>query len=143
MDELSKALAELDMDYLSAGMPTVSDAPIVKLRSLIEQGWRAVYGELFGWDFVSALAPRHLEAVEWHWDSRQALLKKERPQYFAYFPIWARGAMKSTVAERMVVAMRCLRGHRAARDRKCNGGGLQQPREIDWTHVAFLFRCCG
>lgn len=61
------------------------------------------YVEWFGEKFVDALAPHHIEAVEWHWDSRIALLTGQRPEYLAYFPIWSRGHMKSSCAERIVV----------------------------------------
>jgi hypothetical protein len=72
-------------------------------RQLIEQGWRFAYAELFGQRFVDVLAPHHIEAIEWHWDSRLAFLEDRKPDYLAYFPIWPRGHMKSTIAERMVV----------------------------------------
>lgn len=77
-------------------------------KELEAQGWRGWYAELFGQSFVDALAPHHIEAVEWHWESRRALLKNEKPEYFAYFPIWSRGHMKSSVAERLVVVDACL-----------------------------------
>jgi hypothetical protein len=74
-----------------------------KAADLVAKGWRATYTELFGQKFVDVLAPHHIEAVEWHWDSRVSFLKNENPEYKAYFPIWPRGHMKSTLAERMVV----------------------------------------
>src|SRR6185369_2490316 len=75
-----------------------------KLRSLIAQGWKAMYAELFGQAFADILAPHHIEAIEWHWESRLAFLEGRHPEYLAYFPIFSRGHMKSTLAERMVVA---------------------------------------
>jgi hypothetical protein len=75
----------------------------VDLLAFIKKGWRYVYSELFGQQFVSSFAPHHIEAIEWHWESRLAFLENRRPDYLAYFPIWSRGHMKSTVAEHMVV----------------------------------------
>ena len=74
-----------------------------KLRALIAEGWRAFYSEIFGAEWVNALAPHHCEAIEWHWDSRGAFLTGQRPEYFAYFPIWPRGHQKTTIAERVAV----------------------------------------
>lgn len=73
------------------------------LQTLIAQGWHATYTALFGEDFVEALAPHHIEAVEWHWTSRIDLLEDRVPDYWAYFPIWSRGHMKSTIARRIAV----------------------------------------
>lgn len=74
-------------------------------------GWRAWYAYLFGQRFVDTLDSvetedrHHSEAIEWHWDARRALLQDKRPpnDWFAYFPTWSRGNMKSTIAEAMVV----------------------------------------
>jgi hypothetical protein len=74
-----------------------------RVRSLIESGWEAFYAHYFGQAFVDSLAQHHREAVEWHWDSRLAFLRNERPDHLAYFPIWSRGHMKSTLAEHIVV----------------------------------------
>src|SRR6478736_6392658 len=82
-------------------VPKIDNTP--KLRSLITQGWRVMYAELFGPAFVDVLAPHHIEAIEWHWESRLAFLEGSHPEYLAYFPIWSRGHMKSSVAERIVV----------------------------------------
>lgn len=81
------------------------------LRELIAKGWRATYSELFGQMFVDSLDSaetsdrHHSEAIEWHWNARIALLEGNRPpnDEFAYFPIWARGNLKSSLAESMVV----------------------------------------
>ena len=82
-----------------------------EIHNLIKQGWRAWYAHLFGQSFVDVLDSaetddkHHSEAIEWHWEARLALLRGGRPpnDWFAYFPTWSRGHMKSTVAERMVV----------------------------------------
>jgi len=73
------------------------------LRALVDRGCWALWAEIFGQSFVDVLAVHHREAIEWHWDSRIALLTGGRPDYLAYFPIWPRGHLKSTIAERMVI----------------------------------------
>jgi hypothetical protein len=88
-----------DSDESEASSPGVSE----ELLAAIKQGWKAVYLLLFGQSFVDALGKHHMEAIAWHWDSRLAFLERRRPQYLAYFPIWPRGHMKSTLAEHMVV----------------------------------------
>jgi len=100
--EEAKRQASLDQMFLAIGAKPVSASPLLKLRELIAKGWRETYRELFG-NFVDACADHHIEAIEWHWESRLAFLEKRRPQYLAYFPIFSRGHMKSTLAERMVV----------------------------------------
>lgn len=79
-------------------------APTVNLRALVDKGWIETYTALFGQKFIDALAEHHAEAIEWHWTSRLAFLTDKHPEYLAYFPIWSRGHMKSSVAERMIVA---------------------------------------
>ena len=74
-----------------------------ELRTLVDKGWRVCYAEWFGQAFVDILAPHHIEAIEWHWESRIAFLEGRKPDYLAYFPVWPRGHMKSTLAEKMVV----------------------------------------
>lgn len=91
-----------------ANAPQVSPQEIL---DLIKQGWRAWYAHLFGRSFVDVLDSaetddkHHSEAIEWHWESRLALLRGQRPpnDWYAYFPTWFRGGMKTTVAERMIV----------------------------------------
>ena len=75
----------------------------VQLKALVSKGWVATYTALFGQSFTDALANHHAEAIDWHWNARLAFLKGEHPEYLAYFPIWSRGHMKSSIAERMVV----------------------------------------
>lgn len=83
--------------------------------------------------FVGVLARHHRQAIKWHWAARHRLcrqkqreatvisrleasnltlpqkvraLKKYRekqPRYLAYFPIWPRGHMKSTITRRIAV----------------------------------------
>lgn len=74
-----------------------------KLTDLVAQGWKPTYTALFGADLVDALAPHHEEAIEWHWQARIDLLEGRTPDYWAYFPIWSRGHMKSTIARRIAV----------------------------------------
>lgn len=81
--------------------PAVATAE--RLRQLVQQGWKLTYSALFGPEFVEALADHHEEAIEWHWDSRLALLEGKTPDYWAYFPIWSRGHLKSTIARRIAV----------------------------------------
>jgi len=75
----------------------------LELRALVDKGWRVCYAEWFGQDFVDTMAEHHMEAVEWHWESRIAFFENRKPEYLAYFPIWSRGHAKSSYAERMVV----------------------------------------
>lgn len=72
-------------------------------KRIVSQGWRATWTALFGEDFVNILAPHHIEAIEWHFEARLSFLEKRHPEYLAFFPIWARGNAKSSIAERMVV----------------------------------------
>ena len=88
---------------LLADSLTGNDSKGRKARELVEQGWRATYAALFGWSFVDVLAQHHVEAIEWHWQSRLAIIKGEKPEYHADFEKWARGHMKSTCARRIAV----------------------------------------
>lgn len=74
-----------------------------RLRTAIAEGWRPTYTLLFGTAFVDALADHHAEAIAWHFESRVAFLENRKPDYLAYFPIWPRGHMKTTIAEHMAV----------------------------------------
>jgi hypothetical protein len=87
-------------------------ASLVRDAAKLErEGWRKWYAEIFGQSFVDSLDSaetddrHHSEAIEWHWESRRALLQGNRPpnDWFAYFPTWSRGHLKSTIAEAMVV----------------------------------------
>lgn len=91
-----------------------------RARALESRGWRAWYSEMFdippsaehpeGIPFVSRLAPHHAEAIEWHWNS--TVLKRAGLDIteYAYFAIWPRGHMKSTIARYIAVADACLNG---------------------------------
>lgn len=80
-------------------------------QDLEAAGWRTWYAELFGHRFVECLDSaetedqHHSEALGWHWEARRALLQGKRPpnDWFAYFPTWSRGHMKSTLAEALIV----------------------------------------
>ncbi len=76
-----------------------------KLQALIAKGCEAFWREIWGKDLWDILAPHHIEAIKWHWESRIALLTGGRPphDWFAYFPIWSRGNWKTSAAERIVV----------------------------------------
>jgi hypothetical protein len=113
-------------------------------RPLEALGWRAWYAAMFGQAFVDSLDSaetddkQHSEAIEWHWNTRRALIQIEvetrclakklrvgsisqatydyetkelellRPIYLAYFTIWARGNLKTTIARRVAVCDACL-----------------------------------
>lgn len=99
---------------------------------------------MFGQPFVDALDSaetddkHHSEAIEWHWNTRRALIRIEvetknltkqlssgvisretfdqqieklddlRPLLLAYFTIWARGNLKTTIMRRVAVCDACL-----------------------------------
>jgi len=106
--------AQDDLD-LNMRLMEIGKAPLAvvvskgDIRALIAKGWQATYAELFGQRFIDSLDSletddkHHSEAIEWHWDSRIALLEGRTPDYYAYFPIWSRGNMKSSIAETLVV----------------------------------------
>ena len=96
-------LDELNEELLNVEATLLDPDDSQKLRELVDKGWRECYKEWFGQDFVNALAPHHIEAVEWHWDARLKFVKGEKPDYLAYFPIWSRGHLKSSIAERLVI----------------------------------------
>lgn len=104
-EELAKAkrIAELDKMFIASGGKPVSASPLLKLRELIQQGWKPTYTALFGEKWVEGLAPHHEEALIWHWESRLCFLKGEYPKYDAYFPIWSRGHQKSGIARRIAI----------------------------------------
>lgn len=79
-----------------------------KAKALIGQGWKVTYDTLFhdsrySKSFSNSLAEHHIEAVEWHWNARIDILEKRKPDFYAYFPIWSRGHMKSSLAKRIAV----------------------------------------
>jgi len=106
MTELTPA-EQLDYDYAKARHAAASGvgSDRTKLINLVNRGCEAFYREVFGDEFWDSLADHHKEALGWHWDARVALCKGERPpnDWFAYFPIWARGNNKTTLAEIIVV----------------------------------------
>ncbi len=81
------------------------------LKELVARGCEAFYREIFGdkfWDSLDSAETNdehHTEAIYWHWNARLSLLKgRSAPNdEMAYFPIWARGNMKSSIAETMVI----------------------------------------
>lgn len=73
-------------------------------RELEAGGWRGWYAEIFGQDFVDVLAPHHIEAIEWHWFSTMLKRGGATLTEDAYFAIWSRGHMKSTIARYIAVA---------------------------------------
>ena len=103
MDKLSESLKFLEEQILAA--------PEKRLLDLADQGWEAFYREIFGDSFIEALDSsetddtHHSDALSWHWYARLALLNNERPpnDWFVYFPTWARGNMKTTLARAMLV----------------------------------------
>lgn len=99
----SRKQAEAELVFQDLDRETGYSHPAPDLTQLIDKGPIETYKALFGQTFVDALASHHIEAIVWHWESRIAFLTNERPEYLAYFPIWSRGHMKSTTAERMVI----------------------------------------
>ena len=77
-----------------------------ELREAIQTGWRATYSLLFdkpNTPFVDVLAWHHRQAIVWHWVSRHRICLGMVARFLAYFSIWSRGHMKSTVAKRIAV----------------------------------------
>lgn len=142
-------LTQLDRrtQYLTKHLPSRSPTTRTnntKAKELEARGWRVWYAAIFGQRFVDALDSadtadkHHSEAIEWHWNTRRALihieietrnfyrqltagaishdtyesavaeLEKLRPLYLAYFTIWARGNLKTTIARRVAVCDACL-----------------------------------
>lgn len=114
-------------------------------QQLESKGWRTWYREIFGRAFVDALDSEetedrhHSQAIEWHWNTRRALIQIEletaelseqkhqgkisdedyatklqelgtiqQNLLLAYFTIWARGNLKTTIARRVAVCDACL-----------------------------------
>jgi len=76
-----------------------------ELKAAIRKNWRAAYSLLFGDEFVDVLAPHHERTIRWHWAARHRICRNERPfrGYYADFPMWSRGHMKSTIARRLAI----------------------------------------
>lgn len=81
-----------------------------KCRELEAQGWEPWYAEIFGQEFVDVLAPHHREAIAWHWMSTMLKRAGQDITKYAYFAIWSRGHMKSTVARYIAVCDAALNG---------------------------------
>lgn len=81
-----------------------------RCRELESRGWEAWYSEIFGEDFVKVLAPHHREAVAWHWNNLMLRRAGQNITKYAYFAIWPRGHMKSTLARRIAVCDAALSG---------------------------------
>jgi hypothetical protein len=109
VEELNKLadLVVLSFEQKRGGLRLAMSAA----KELEGKGWRAWYAAIFGQSFIDSLDSaetddkHHSEAIEWHWNARRALLQGERPpnDWFAFFPTWARGNMKSTIAEALVI----------------------------------------
>lgn len=88
-----------------------------RARELESRGCAAWYTEMYGvgsgmlqplvWE---ALAPHHREAIEWHWNAMVLKLAGRKIEKYAYFAIWSRGHMKSTIARYIAVTDACIMG---------------------------------
>lgn len=79
-----------------------------RATELESKGWRVWYATIFGDEFVTNLAPHHIEAIEWHWNAtvaRRAGLSIDQSTYPA---VWPRGHRKSDIIRHIVVADACL-----------------------------------
>lgn len=102
-DKVDRSLGHLAQQILYA--------PERRILELADKGWEEFYAEIFGQSFIDSLDSaetddmHHSDALQWHWDARLALLNGERPpnEWFVYFPTWARGNMKTTLARAMLV----------------------------------------
>ena len=100
----------LAQQFLTEGAKGVEEQPELsslspELHKAIKRGWMFAYSLLFGEQFVQVLAKHHRQTIKWHWNARHRICKGQRPwnDYYADFPIWSRGHMKSTVARRIAV----------------------------------------
>jgi hypothetical protein len=111
----SKNKVESSLGFIAT---SVLDSHERKLLELIDKDWETFYGEIFGKSFIDALdseetADRHhSDALEWHFDTRRELLDNGRPDYFAYFPTWSRGNMKTDGRLSFDRSWLCLSLHR-------------------------------
>lgn len=79
-----------------------------RATDLESKGWRVWYAAIFGDEFITNLAPHHIEAIEWHWNAtvaRRAGLSIDQSTYPA---VWPRGHRKSDIIRHIVVADACL-----------------------------------
>lgn len=98
----------LDLFETESGVLELSASSASSCAELESRGWEAWYAEIFGQSFVDVLAKHHREAINWHWNARMAQRRGEKPDYLAYFSIWSRGHMKSTLAKRVAICDACL-----------------------------------
>lgn len=93
----------------------LAEEALERARDLESSGWEAWYSEMFDTPeapFVERLAAHHREAIAWHWNMvmfKRAGLDVSRMKD-AYFAIWSRGHMKSTIARYIAIADACLSG---------------------------------
>lgn len=92
-----------DREEIALQRQVNDDSAPTHLKYLIAQGWDHLYVPAFGEQSIDGLAPHHIEAIEWHWESRIDLLEGRKPTYDAYFPIWSRGHNKSGIARRLSI----------------------------------------
>lgn len=106
----AQALAEIESEHRLAQERAEGVAVgNIEAYRLEQKGWFEWYRVIFGDEFVDAFGEsHHAEALKWHWDSRTAFLRGEKPDYFAYFPIWSRGNGKTTLLRALIVADACL-----------------------------------
>src|ERR1051325_6860319 len=105
---LDDIIEDLLLDEIAAEVAAEEEGASFDASELESRGCWAWYAEIFGQEFVDALAPHHREAIKWHWDARTSLIARIVVQFLAYFSIWARGNMKTTIARRMIICDACL-----------------------------------
>jgi hypothetical protein len=105
---LDSLVDDLLLDEIAAEVAAESGGTVQSAASLEAKGCWAWYAEIFGQSFVDACGPHHRQAIEWHWNARTSLIMRLVVQFLAYFSIWARGNLKTTVARRMIICDACL-----------------------------------
>lgn len=81
-----------------------------RARELESKGWRVWYATMFGDEFVTNLAPHHIEAIQWHWNAMVLKRANLEVAKSAYPAVWSRGHRKSNIVRAMVVADACVLG---------------------------------